>query len=118
MGNVIVELAAERRPVGKCEGIVMKYFAEDGIGLMGSSQVDGEIHFEAPAKAREEGLNMQGLRIAGNVEYSCDGRLYAKEVRLKSEEEKEEKEKAEDNADAAASSHDPSKPSGKEGQEG
>merc|ERR1719362_687369 len=82
---VVVEAGQSKRSVGWCDGVVMRYLTGQGLGLLRSSQVEGDVHFEAPTETRMAGLDLQGMRIDAKVEYGSDGSPQAKEVRMKPE---------------------------------
>eukprot|EP00927_Polykrikos_kofoidii_P064840 TRINITY_DN6056_c0_g2_i1.p1 TRINITY_DN6056_c0_g2~~TRINITY_DN6056_c0_g2_i1.p1 ORF type:complete len:1000 (-),score=203.81 TRINITY_DN6056_c0_g2_i1:123-2696(-) len=84
-GSVLVEAGQPIRPVGWVEGIVTTYLAEYGVGVLQSLQLNGEVHFEAPAETRTAGRDMRGLHVDAMVEYGGDGVAQAKEVRIKAE---------------------------------
>lgn len=82
-GSVVVEKGAPTSSVGWCEGVVIMYLREHGLGLLRSARIDGDVHFEAPMEARTVGMDMRGLRVDANVTYGSDGLAQAKEVRIK-----------------------------------
>jgi len=84
--SATVEIGAPRRSMGRCEGVVMTYLQASCLGIMRSSQVEGDIHFEASKELRESGQNLQGLRVEGLVDFGCDGRPQAKDVRVRLDE--------------------------------
>merc|ERR1712232_564738 len=81
--TVTVEAGVPRQDVGWCEGVVMQYLPNFGLGLMRSAQLEGDVHFEAPPKLRFTGLDMQGMRVDARVEYGSDGSPQSREVRVK-----------------------------------
>jgi len=83
--SFVVRVGQPKRPVGWCDGVVMRYLPRQGLGLMRSSQIEGDVHFEAQAEARMAGLDLQGMRVDAKVEYGSDGSPQAREVRMKPE---------------------------------
>eukprot|EP00929_Paragymnodinium_shiwhaense_P074462 TRINITY_DN38117_c0_g1_i1.p1 TRINITY_DN38117_c0_g1~~TRINITY_DN38117_c0_g1_i1.p1 ORF type:complete len:984 (-),score=186.60 TRINITY_DN38117_c0_g1_i1:58-3009(-) len=79
-GQAKVEAGMARRSLGWCDGPVISFIAEHGVGLMSCDH--GTVHFEVPASTKGAPLALEGCRLEANVEVGADGLLQSKDIRL------------------------------------